>query len=107
MSRHLGTFNRQHLHRHPEDHQIHTPDRRIAQPKARGSYMLGLYTDQHPIQQRATGGEKFFYGRKPRQRQRMAGDILNLDLTQSPGTPATLPLPKIGGAELRTPELTQ
>lgn len=60
-----------------------------------------------------TGAEKFqslvesegaYYAvgsRIPRERQRMAGDVFNLNLTQSPGTPATFPLPKTGSAELR------
>lgn len=79
----------------------------MIKPKARLGYMYGINLHEEPREVALpSNAEKFFYGRQPRER-RMAGDILNLDLTQSPGTPATLPLPKMGGAELRTPELPQ
>lgn len=51
----------------------------------------------------ATVGDQGAYyavgSRLPRERNRMAGDIMNITL--SPGTPAVFPLPKIGGAEIR------
>ena len=106
MSRTLGSFNQRQLDRHPSDHQVRSSGVSNSKPKARGGYMLGLYTEKYPVQHRHDNAEKFFYGRQPKER-RMAGDILNLDLTQSPGTPASLPLPKMGSAELRTPELPQ
>lgn len=74
-------------------------------PKARLGYMYGINVnaipDERPL---PTGGDQFFYGKEKKER-RMAGDILNLDLTQSPGTPAVFPLPNIGRAELRVPDL--
>lgn len=77
----------------------------MIKPKARLGYMYGLNVKENPYEAPApTGGEQFFYGREKRER-RMAGDILNLDLTQSPGTPAVFPLPGAGNAELRTPNL--
>ena len=92
----------------------------MIKPKARLGYMLGLRVrdipEEPPLK---TGQEKFqsIYSdqgayfavgsRLPRKEQRMAGDIFNLELTQSPGTPAVFPLPNIGGPELRTPELPQ
>lgn len=79
----------------------------MVKPKSRLGYMYGLGVEKDPYEAPLpTGGEKFFYG-KPEKERRMAGDILNLDITQSPGTPATFPLPNIGGAELRTPYLPQ
>lgn len=75
-------------------------------PKSHLGYYQGLGLNrpvhEEPIK---TDGEQFFYG-KPK-KERMAMDIFNLELTKSPGTPATLPLPKIGGAELRAPESPQ
>lgn len=79
----------------------------MIKPKARLGYMYGLNVQESPYEAPLpTNAEDFFYGRQPKER-RMAGDILNLDLTQSPGTPAVFPLPNIGGAELRTPYLPQ
>ena len=75
-------------------------------------YGLGVKKDPYeaPL---PTGQEKFqsvyadqgaYYAvgsRLPRERKRMAGDILNLDLTQSPGPSFSIPAPNIGSAELR------
>lgn len=97
----------------------------MTKPKATLGYTLGVYRDKPGREARGkSGGEKFAQSRG---RRRMAGDIMNL--SQSPGTPETLPLPKIaggasnliqstgqpqpdaspfiGGAELRTPYLPQ
>jgi hypothetical protein len=92
----------------------------MIKPKSRLGYMYGLNVKNIPYETPLkTGQEKFqsvyadqgaYYavgGRMPRKEQRMAGDIFNLELTLSPGTPAALPPPKIGGPELRTPELPQ
>lgn len=74
-------------------------------PKARLGYMYGINTNRVPQERTAdSGGEQFFYGKEKKER-RMAGDILNLELTKSPGTPAVFPLPGIGNAELRVPNL--
>lgn len=88
--------------------------------KSRLGYFLGL--TQNKVPQEAanqTGSEKFqatvgdqgaYYAvgsRLPRERKRMAGDLFNLELTQSTGTPAAPTLPDIGRAELRTPYLPQ
>lgn len=87
----------------------------MVNPKTRLGYMYGLGVSSDPYEApNKTGSEKFqatvedqgaYYAigaRLPRKERRMAGDILNLDLTQSPGTPTNLPLPNIGSAELRT-----
>ena len=75
-------------------------------PKARLGYMYGLNVKEDPYDRPVpTGGEQFFYGREKKER-RMAGDILNLELTQSPGTPKVFPLPSIGSAELRATDLS-
>ena len=92
----------------------------MVNPKARLGYMYGLNVRDEPYETPLkTGQEKFqstyadegaYYAvgsRIPRKERRMAGDIFNLELTMSPGTPAVFPLPKIGGPELRTPELPQ
>lgn len=80
----------------------------MVKPKARLGYMYGINVEEKPYEAPLpSNAEDFFYGRQPKERSRMAGDILNLDLTQSPGTPAVFPLPKIGSAELRTPYLPQ
>jgi hypothetical protein len=77
----------------------------VIKPKSRLGYMYGLRVENQPYEAPLpTNSEDFFYGRQPK--RRMAGDILNLDLTNSPGTPANLPLPKIGRAELRLPVVT-
>jgi hypothetical protein len=92
----------------------------MVNPKSRLGYMYGIGVRKDPYETPLkTGEEKFqsivgeegaYYAvgsRLPRKNQRMAMDILNLDITQSPGTPAAFPLPNIGGPELRTPELPQ
>lgn len=92
----------------------------MVKPKAKLGYRYGINLEERPYEAPLkTGQEKFqsmysdqgaYYAigsRFPKKEQRMAGDILNLDLTQSPGTPATFPLPNIGSAELRTPYLPQ
>ena len=96
----------------------------MVKPKSRLGYMYGLGVDREPYEQPLpTGQEKFqstiadqgaYYavGRLPEREspekgQRKAGDALNLDLRQSLGTPRYIPLPSIGAAELRTPELPQ
>lgn len=91
---------------HKEDHDQRPVSGPIKHPKAIGGYTLGILTDIKPFEAALpTGGEKFAEGR--RGRQRMAGDIdiLNLELTHSPGTPEVMPLPLIGSAELRAPEV--
>lgn len=53
-------------------------------------------------------GSYYAYGRLPERNypdKRKAGDALNLDLRRSLGTPKYVPLPSVGRAELRTPEL--
>jgi hypothetical protein len=92
--------------------------------KTRLGYFLGVNTDRRPNEAPLpTGAEKFqsivsdqgaYYamGRQPEPRSpgketRKAGEALNLDLRQSLGTPKYVPLPSIGSAELRTPELPQ
>jgi hypothetical protein len=92
----------------------------MVNPKARLGYLYGIGVKEDPYETLLkTGEEKFqsivgqegaYYAigsRFPKNKQRMAMDILNLEITQSPGTPAALPLPSIGGPELRTPELPQ
>ena len=77
----------------------------MIKPRARLGYMYGLNVENQPYEASLpTNSEDFFYGKQPR--RRMAGDILNLDLTNSPGAPATLPLPNIGSAELRLPAIS-
>lgn len=77
----------------------------MVKPKTRLGYMYGLGVEKDPYEAPLpTGGGQFFYG-KPEKERRMAGDILNLDLTQSPGTPAVFPLPNIGSAEIRNVNL--
>lgn len=72
-------------------------------PRARLGYLYGINVKEEPYEAPLpTNSEDFFYGKQPR--RRLAGDILNLDLTKSPGAPATLPLPKLGGAEMRVPD---
>jgi hypothetical protein len=63
-------------------------------PKARLGYFYGLNVEERPWESPGkSGGEDFFFGKA--KKQRMAGDILNIDLSKSPGTPSTLPLPKL------------
>lgn len=58
-------------------------------PKATAGYYFGINRAKGPDERpRRTGGEQFA---EARQKRRMAGDILNL--SQSPGAPATLSLP--------------
>lgn len=79
----------------------------MIKPKARLGYMYGLNVEEMPYESPLpTNAEQFFYGRQPRER-RMAGDLLNLDLTQSTGMSLALPPPRMGSAELRTPNLPQ
>jgi len=90
----------------------------MVNPKARLGYLYGIGVKEDPYETPLkTGEEKFqsivgqegaYYAigsRFPKNKQRMAMDILNLEITQSPGTPAVFPLPFIGNAELRTPGL--
>ena len=91
---------------HPEDHIRHPIDRVAGKPLASLGYNLGIHLDVSPVEPAGSaGGYKQRRG-QPEQR-RMAGDALNLDLKQSLGTPKYVPLPAIGSAELRTPELPQ
>jgi hypothetical protein len=78
-------------------------------------YEAPLKTNQGDFQ--TTAGDPNFPGayyavgsrlpRKNSRQLRMAGDIMNLDLVQSPGTLNAPALPVIGSAEMRTPELPQ
>jgi hypothetical protein len=92
----------------------------MVQPKSRLGYMYGLGVDKDPYERPLPTNEEKFqstissegayyaYGRLPEKSypdKRKAGDALNLDLRQSLGTPKYVPLPSIGSAELRTPEL--
>jgi hypothetical protein len=92
----------------------------MVQPKSRLGYMYGLGLEKDPYERPLpTNAEKFqsvvseegayyAYGPLPERSypdKRKAGDALNLDLRQSLGTPKYVPLPSIGRAELRTPEL--
>jgi hypothetical protein len=92
----------------------------VVQPKSRLGYMYGLGLEKDPYERPLpTNAEKFqsvvseegayyAYGPLPERSypdKRKAGDALNLDLRQSLGTPKYVPLPSIGRAELRTPEL--
>lgn len=62
-------------------------------PKARLGYFYGLNVEERPWESPGkSGGEDFFFGKE--KKKRMAGDILNIDLSKSPRTPTTLPLPK-------------
>jgi hypothetical protein len=87
----------------------------MVNPKARLGYMYGINASNSPYEApNKTNDEKFqsvvgeqgaYYAvgaRIPRKRARMAGDVLNLDLTQSTGNLANVPLPEIGAAEMRT-----
>ena len=80
--------------------------------KSRLGYFYGLTEARSPRgEANQSNAEKFqsditdqgaYYAigsRLPREKSRMAGDILNITL--SPGTPTTLSLPQIGGAEIR------
>ena len=103
--RHLGSFNHQvNLPHHPGDwaRQDVTP---IAQhPLAHSGYMLGLHHDVHPYEHPLPTTTGPGITGAPLQ-QRMAGQLLAENLTNSPGTPEALPLPAIGGAEIRVPYL--
>lgn len=84
--------------------------------KSRLGYFYGL-TESRREREAAnqTGSEKFqatvgdqgaYYAvgsRIPRERKRMAGDALDLDLTSSPGTLSAPTLTGAGSAELRLP----
>lgn len=92
----------------------------MVQPKSRLGYMYGLGLDKNPHEYPLPTNEEKFqsivseegayyaYGKLPERSypdKRKAGDALNLDLRRSLGTPKYAPLPPIGSAELRTPEL--
>ena len=92
----------------------------MVKPKSRLGYMYGLGVEKDPYERPLpTNAEKFqsvvseegayyAYGPLPERSypdKRQAWDALNLDLRQSLGTPKYVPLPSIGRAELRTPEL--
>lgn len=90
----------------------------MVNPKARLGYFYGLNVDRKPHEYPLpTNAEKFqatvgdlgavyaIGSRLPKKERRMAGDILNLEITKSPGTPESFPLPTIGSAELRVPEM--
>lgn len=89
-------------------------------------YVLGLALNKRPYEAplqtnqgdfQATTGDPNFPGayyaigsrlpRKNSRQFRMAGDALNLDLVQSPGTLNAPAMPAIGSAEMRTPDLPQ
>lgn len=94
----------------------------MVKPKALLGYTLGIRRDAPAMERPGkTGGEKFAQARV---KSRMAGDILNLTQTpetlplprvpggtlinsQSTGQLSPQPMPNVGGAELRTPELPQ
>lgn len=92
----------------------------MVQPKSRLGYMYGLGVSENPYEAPLPTNENKFqslvnsegayyaYGKLPERNypdKRKAGDALNLDLRQSLGTPKYVPLPSLGSAELRTPEL--
>ena len=92
----------------------------MVQPKSRLGYMYGLGVERDPYESPLPTNEDKFqsivpeegayyaYGKLPERSypdKRKAGDALNLDLRRSLGTPKYVPLPPIGSAELRTPEL--
>lgn len=99
----------------------------MVQSKTRLGYMYGLNLERKPHEYALpTNAEKFqevvgdmgaYYAVAPqpdtsspgkgKNKERMAGDALNLDLKQSLGTPKYVPLPPIGSAELRIPGLPQ
>ena len=90
----------------------------MVNPRARLGYFYGINVDkktnEHPLPtnqekfQSIVGDQGAIYAvgsRMPKKERRMAGDILNLEITKSPGTPEIFPLPNIGSAELRVPEM--
>lgn len=103
--RHLGSFN------HNIDPTGHPNDwsKKIAPVVARPDdprlgYTLGINRDVVPFEYPLASSTGPGMTGAPK-RVRMAGEALYQDITLSPGTPAAVPLPKVGTAELRVPDL--
>jgi len=98
----LGTFNRRlNPPSHPEDRQRPYEQAPASEPMATLGYTLGINRNESPYETPLSSGTG--PGQQPR--RRMAMDILNI--TDSPGTPKYLPLPNVGGAEMRVPGIMQ
>lgn len=98
--RKLGSFNKQmNLPYHPEDRKRFAEDPLAARTYSDLGYMYGVRREEIPYESSLpTGAEKFA---ESRTRRRMAGSMLGLDLTQSPGLPQVSNPEFIGLAEIR------
>jgi hypothetical protein len=104
----LGSFNeRVNLPRHREDHKPIAADRSSVKTLQTGGYTLGIAHNAPPNESYAATGGNFAQSRKTPGRQRMAGQALNMKITQGTGQPSVPTAPMMGSAELRTPNLPQ
>lgn len=96
----LGSFNRRvNLPSHPEDRKQFSEGPQAARANADLGYIYGIRREEIPYETALpTGAEKFA---ESRGRRRMAGSMLGLDLTQSPGSSQTSEPAFIGSAETR------
>lgn len=103
----LGSFNqRVNLPRHAEDYVPSKEARPAIKTLQTGGYTLGIARNVTPNEGYAPSGANFTRSRGTPGR-RMAGQALNISLTQSTGLPQNLSSPMIGSAELRTPNIPQ
>jgi hypothetical protein len=104
----LGSFNqRVNLSNHRSDHTPITVDRPAVKTLQTGGYTLGVARNTPPNESYDATGGNFAQSRKTPGRQRMAGQALNMTITQGTGLPSVPTAPMMGSAELRTPNLPQ
>jgi hypothetical protein len=104
----LGSFNqRVNLPRHAEDHVPSRADSSAVKTLQTGGYTLGVAHNAPPNESYGATGGNFTQSRKTPGRQRMAGQALNMPVTQGTGLPAVPTTPVKSSTELRTPNIPQ
>jgi hypothetical protein len=104
----LGSFNqRVSLPKHPEDHVASSGKHFAVKTLQTDGYTLGIARNAAPNEPRTSTGKNFAESRKKPGRQRMAGQALNMPITQSTGLPEAPTETISGSAELRTPNIPQ
>jgi hypothetical protein len=104
----LGSFNKRvNLPRHREDRKPIVADRLAVKTLQTDGYTLGIARNAPPNEGYDPTGGNFAQSRKTPGRQRMAGQALNMKITQGTGQPSVPTAPMMGSAELRTPNIPQ